>query len=162
MQLESLEKLYVDELRLMYSAENQLAAVLPRALTAANMPELKMALRRFSSEAEMRAQRIDRIFKTRVENSGGVDSAAVRGMAEDADRLTGHYHGKVLDAGRVVAVQRMLYYMIAGYGVLAAWANLLEDAQAIALLNQSLEEERNAAAILEEMAIHRSKADNGE
>src|SRR4051812_14488661 len=153
MALDSLHDLYVDELKDLYSAENQLLKALPRMAKAATAPELKAAFTEHLEVTRGQVERLEKIFKGLDASPKGKKCKAMEGliaegkelMAEDADE-------SVLDAALISAAQKVEHYEMAGYGCARTFARLLGYDDAAALLQETLDEEGEADKKLTELA----------
>jgi ferritin-like metal-binding protein YciE len=153
MKLDTLHKLYVEELRDIYNAENQLLKVLPKMAKAASSEELKTAFEDHLSETKDHVDRLDEIFKGLDENPKGKTCKAMKGLVEEGSEiLEEEGEESVLDAGIIAAAQKVEHYEIASYGTVRSWANLLGEEEAADLLQQTLDEEGEADKRLNELA----------
>jgi ferritin-like metal-binding protein YciE len=153
MKLETLHDLYVDELKDLYNAENQLVKALPKMAKAASDPQLAKAFTDHLAETEGQVQRLEKIFKQLDVSPKGKTCKAMEGllkegkevMAEEADPT-------VMDAALIAAAQRVEHYEMAGYGCVRTFARLLGDEQAADLLQATLDEEGAADKKLTKLA----------
>jgi ferritin-like metal-binding protein YciE len=153
MKLESLEDLYVDELKDLYSAENQLLKALPKMAEAATAPKLSKAFESHLKQTRGHVTRLEKIFKKLGGSPKGKKCKAMEGllaegkelMAEDADAA-------VMDAALIGAAQRVEHYEMAGYGCVRTYARLLGHDDAADLLQRTLDEEGATDKALTELA----------
>jgi ferritin-like metal-binding protein YciE/gas vesicle protein len=142
MRLETLRNLYVNQLREVYNAEEQIVAGLSKMEGAATNPQLKQAFKQHRVETENQIKRLDQIFGSLGESSSGNASKALTGLvAEGQEVITASGEADVIDAGLIGASQKIEHYEIACYGTLIAYARLLRDTQGEKLLQQNLNEE---------------------
>jgi ferritin-like metal-binding protein YciE len=142
MSLSTLHDLYVDELKDLYNAENQILKALPKMAKAASHPELAAAFTEHLAQTKVHIERLETIFKQLDQGPKGKKCKAMEGllaegqdlMAEDADPM-------VLDAALIAAAQRVEHYEMAGYGCVRTFARLLGEEQAADLLQETLDEE---------------------
>ena len=153
MELETLRDLYIDELKDLYSAENQITKALPRMIKAATHPELKRAFETHLEQTEGHIQRLEQIFEQLGESPRGKKCHGMEGLLEEGKELIGEKPEKeVLDAGLISKAQHVEHYEMAGYGTVRTYARLLgEDAQAD-LLQQTLDEEGETDKLLTQLA----------
>jgi ferritin-like metal-binding protein YciE len=145
MSVDTLEKLLVDELKDLYSAEHQITKALPKIAKAASTPELKSALETHLHETEGQIQRLDKIAGILGKNLKGKTCDGMKGvLTEGATVLEELAPGHVRDAGIISAAQRVEHYEMAGYGAVREYANLLGMKDIVALLEQTLNEEKAA------------------
>jgi ferritin-like metal-binding protein YciE len=153
MKLDTLQKLYVEELRDVYNAENQLLKALPKMAKGAASDELRQALEDHLEETREHVERLDEIFEALGEKATGKTCKAMKGLVEEGSEiLEEEGEESVLDAGIIAAAQKVEHYEIATYGTLRAWANLLGEDEAGDLLQQTLDEEGEADKRLNELA----------
>jgi ferritin-like metal-binding protein YciE len=149
----TLEKLFIEELRDLYSAENQLLKALPKMATTAASDELKQAFEDHLEETKEHVARLDEIFKGLDESPKGKTCRAMKGLVEESSEILGEQSEEsVLDAGIIAAAQKVEHYEIASYGTARAWATLLGEDEAADLLQQTLDEEGEANKRLNELA----------
>jgi ferritin-like metal-binding protein YciE len=153
MKLDTLNKLYVEELRDIYNAENQLLKALPKMAKAASSAELKQAFEDHLEETKEHVDRLEEIFKGLDESPKGKTCKAMKGLVEEGSEiLEEEGEESVLDAGIIAAAQKVEHYEIASYGTVRTWANLLGEDEAAELLQQTLDEEGDADKRLNELA----------
>src|SRR5205814_3148471 len=117
MKLDTLQKLYVDELRDLYNAENQLLKALPKMAKAASSEELKNAFEKHLGQTETHVERLEEIFQELDHNPKGKTCRGMKGLIEEGSEILGEEgDSSVLDAGIIVAAQKVEHYEIAGYG----------------------------------------------
>lgn len=154
MEMHSLRELYVENLRDMYSAETQLVKALPRMIQGADNADLVGALDAHLTETEAQVARLERIFAGLGERPQGRKCKGIEGLIEEgAQVLAEQAAPDVVDAGIIVAAQKVEHYEIAVYGALQAFAEMLDDEEAAGLLAESLAEEKEADARLAEIAL---------
>lgn len=141
MNLDSLKKLYVHELKDLYSAESQLLSAIPGLIEQAEDDDLKMALQDQYRETRAQIDRLEVIFKGLTFSPRGHHCKGMEGLlAEAKELLTGALDDTVRDAALVSAAQRMAHYAIAGYGTARTYASKLGEYEAVDLLQETLEE----------------------
>ncbi len=154
MTMETLHDLLVNELKDLYSAENQMIKVLPTLASTANNAQLREALAMHLQQTHEQARRIEAIFRAGLDGSPrGKKCAAMEGLIEETkDILHEKSAPDVLDAALIGAAQRVEHYEIAGYGTARAHAQQLGYLNAVHLLQQTLEEESAADEKLTQIA----------
>ena len=153
MKLDSLETLYVEELRDLYSAEKQLLEALPKMARQASAPELKQAFEDHLGQTEEHVERLEEIFKQLDKKPTGKTCKAMKGLIEEGSEIMEEEGDEsVLDAGLIAAAQKVEHYEIAGYGTVRAFANMLGEEDAAELLQQTLDEEGETDKRLSELA----------
>ena len=151
--LDSLRKLYIDQLQQLHSAETQITEALPKMIQSATDPQLKNALQTHLQETKGHVSRLDQILN---QVTGSVESKKSKGMAaliaEGEDVIKDAADNSVRDAGIIAAAQKVEHYEMAAYGTVRTFSEILgSDAQA-ALLDQTLGEEKHADSLLTQIA----------
>lgn len=148
----SLRDLYLEELRDLYNAEQQLTKALPKMAAAATSPNLRSAFQQHLKETRGHVDRLDRIVQSLGSNPKGKKCKGMEGIVEEGAELMGEdMDGTVKDAGLIGAAQRVEHYEMAGYGTVRAFAEQLADDEAVGLLQQTLDEEKRADMKLTEI-----------
>jgi ferritin-like metal-binding protein YciE len=152
MSLDSLEKLFLEELKDVYNAEKQLVRALPRMAKAAESPELQQAFTKHTKETEGQIQRLEKVFQQLGQSARGKTCKGMQGLVEEGKEvMEKEGEGPVIDAALIASAQRVEHYEIAAYGCLRTYAQLLGLDQAVQLLQQTLEEEEATDKILTEL-----------
>jgi len=153
MKLDTLEKLYISELRDLYSAENQLLKALPKMAKGASSPELKEAFEKHLEQTKGHVERLEQLFEHLDESPKGKTCHGMKGLIEEGSEiLKEDGEDSVLDAGMIVAAQKVEHYEIASYGSVRTFANLLGKVEAARLLESTLNEESETNEILNRLA----------
>ncbi|MFN2421608.1 MAG: ferritin-like domain-containing protein [Gemmatimonadota bacterium] len=154
MSLQTLEDLFIDSLKDLYSAEKQLIKALPRMAKAATSPDLKRAFEGHLAQTRAQVTRIEKVFKDLEGNPGGKKCMGMEGLIEEGKEVLSEAEeeGSVLDAGLIAAAQKVEHYEIAAYGTAREWAQLLGYKNAAKLLQQTLDEEAAANEKLTSLA----------
>jgi len=153
MKLGSLHDLLVNELKDLYSAENQLIKALPRVAKKAASADLKQALTDHLEETRQQVERLERIFESLDAKPTGKKCKAMEGLIEEGKEiLDADGDDSVRDAALIAACQRIEHYEIASYGCARTFAELLGLKDAVDLLQETLEEEKTADQKLTEVA----------
>ena len=155
MALDSMHDLLLEQLRDLYSAENQLVKALPKLVEKITNPTLREAVNAHYGETEGHVTRLDRIFNGLAEKASGEKCKGMEGLIDECDHVAGE-HGSdyVRDAGIIASAQRVEHYEIAAYGSTISFARLLGHQDIVTLLEETLAEEKAAdeklSAIAEE------------
>jgi ferritin-like metal-binding protein YciE len=153
MQHEVLRDLYVDELRDIYNAETQLVKTLPKMAKAATSEQLRSGFEEHLEQTRGHVSRLEQIFEDLDEKPSGKRCAGMEGLVkEGSEMIKNDFEGEVKDAGLIGAAQRVEHYEIAAYGTVRAFAELLGDRNAVDLLSQTLEEEKETDKKLTQLA----------
>src|SRR5687768_9116219 len=153
MPAQTLQELFVEELRDMYDGEKRLIRALPRMANAATSEELSTAFRQHLAETERQATRLEQVFRSIGEPVRGKKCDGIIGIVEEGKHAMEELEGAVLDAALIAGAQKVEHYEIASYGTLAYFAELLGLDKAKSLLGQTLEEEKAADEKLTAIAM---------
>jgi ferritin-like metal-binding protein YciE len=149
----SLHELYLEELKDLYDAENQIIKALPKMIDAASSEELQGALTEHLEVTRGQAKRLEQIFQNMGEKLKAEKCKGMEGLIkEGSDILSEDMDEDVKDAAIISAAQRIEHYEMAGYGTVRTWANLLGETEAEELLQETLNEEKEADEKLNELA----------
>jgi ferritin-like metal-binding protein YciE len=143
MEMESLRDIYVEELKDLYSAENQILKALPRMIKVATHPQLKKAFTKHEKQTRQHVKRLERICKELGEKPTGKKCVGMEGLLQEGkDLIKEKPEPEVLDAGLISAAQHVEHYEMAGYGTCRTWARLLGYESQAQLLQTTLDEEQ--------------------
>jgi ferritin-like metal-binding protein YciE len=141
-EMNPLDELLVDELRDLYSAENQIIKALPKMAKAAASPELRRAFERHLEETRRQVERLDQIGEELDVKMTGKKCKGMEGLiAEGRELLEEDLEEDALDAGLIGAAQKVEHYEIAAYGTARTHAEMLGYRKIARLLQQTLNEE---------------------
>jgi ferritin-like metal-binding protein YciE len=153
MAVQSLEDMFLEELKDVYNAENQILKALPRMAKKASAPELRRAFEQHLKQTEVQVQRLERVFGTLDEKPKGKACKGMQGIIEEGKEVMSEdIEDDVLDAALIAAAQKVEHYEMATYGTLRAWAETLGNQQAAKLLQQTLDEEEATDKKLTQLA----------
>jgi ferritin-like metal-binding protein YciE len=153
MAIESLNDLFIEQLRDLYDAENQLVKALPKMAEGANSDELREGIEEHLEQTKGHVERIEQIFENLGEKAKAKKCKGMEGVIkEGSEALDEDMDPDVKDAAIIAAAQRVEHYEIAGYGTARTFANLLGEREAASLLEQTLQEEKETDAKLTELA----------
>jgi ferritin-like metal-binding protein YciE len=139
---ESLKDLYIDELKDLYSAENQLIKALPKMARAASSPELRSGFEEHLEQTKGHVQRLETVFQQLEESPKGKKCKGMEGLIEEGAEAIEEYEGEIRDAALIGAAQRVEHYEMAGYGTVIAFAEELGETKHVSLLKETLKEEK--------------------
>jgi ferritin-like metal-binding protein YciE len=166
MKLNTIEDLFHEELKDLYSAENQLVKALPKMAKAATNEELKAGFEEHLEQTKGHVERLEQIGKDLGIKLSGHKCKAMEGLVEEgSEMISEDAEDFVRDAGLIGAAQRVEHYEIAGYGTARALAKRLGHDDAADLLEETLEEEKEtdvklttlAESLAEEVDAHSEK-----
>ena len=153
MPINTMDELFVATLKDIYYAEKQILKALPGMVKKAKEPELKKALEAHREETEGQVSRLEQVFKLLDHPARGKKCDAIEGIiAEAKEHMEEIENDQVLDAGMISSAQAVEHYEICRYGTLIEWAKDLGHDDAIKLLQQTLDEEKNADKLLSKIA----------
>lgn len=142
----ALSEVLVDELRDMYSAENQLIKALPKLAEGAHSKELKSLFTMHLEETKGQVERLKQVFEILEQKPTGEHCNGMEGVIEEgADALEKDEEGASFDSGIIGAALRTEHYEIAGYTATIEMAKVLEMQEIVDLLTENLNEEVSAA-----------------
>jgi ferritin-like metal-binding protein YciE len=150
---QGLKELYIDELKDLYNAENQLVKALPKMASAASSDELRQGFEEHLEHTKGHVQRLEKIFQALGESPKGKKCKGMEGLIKEGSEATEEgYEGSVLDAALIGAAQRIEHYEIAGYGTVRSMAETLGEGDHVSLLEETLEEEKETDETLTKLA----------
>jgi len=153
MGLDSLRDLFIDELRDLYDAESQITEALPKLIERSHYPQLKSALQEHFEVTRGQIRRLDGIFEGLGEKPTGETCKGMKGLIKEGDDMASRDgEPSVIDAAIISAAQRVEHYEMAGYGTVRTYADLLGETEYSNLLQQTLDEEKEADKTLTEIA----------
>lgn len=148
----SLQELYVEQLQDLYSAEQQIIKALPKMIEAAQSEDLRNALNEHLEVTRNQATRIETICQKLDEDPKNEKCKGMEGVLKEGSDLLKEVSEEVRDAAIIAAAQRVEHYEMAGYGTARTYATLLGDDEAASLLEQTLDEEKEADKTLSGLA----------
>lgn len=158
-----LKELYVDELKDLYSAENQLLKALPKMAKAASSQELRRGFEEHLKQTRGHVERLEQIFGSLGESPKGKKCMGMEGLIKEGGEVIGNdFDGTVMDAALIGAAQRVEHYEIAAYGTASAFAKILGENEHVSLLEETLQEEKDTDDKLTELANEISPRANQE
>jgi ferritin-like metal-binding protein YciE len=158
MAMTNLRDLYVDQLRDLYSAEQQMLVAMPKMLAAATDTELREKFQKHEAETRRHADRLMEIFDDLGESPSGHHCRGMEGLLLEGDEVLqrrGDIPPEVLDAALICTSQRVEHYEIAGYGCVRTFAEMLGLDKHAKLLQKTLDEEGHADHVLTDVAEDR-------
>ena len=150
---ENLKKLYVDELKDLFSAENQLLKALPKMAKAASSAELRTGFEKHLEQTQGHVQRLEEIFQSLDESPKGKKCVGMEGLVkEGSEVMEEDFDDAVLDAGLIGAARRVEHYEMAAYGAVCEIAKVQGQTKHASLLEMTLAEEKQTDGKLAELA----------
>jgi ferritin-like metal-binding protein YciE len=149
----TLTDLFEDGLKDVYYAEKKILAALPKMAKATETEELAAAFEKHRMETEQQVERLEDVFEVLNQPRRGKKCPGIDGILEEGKEILEQFKGMpALDAGLLAAAQAVEHYEITRYGTLIAWAEKLGRRDAIPLLQETLEEEKNTDRALTKLA----------
>jgi ferritin-like metal-binding protein YciE len=153
-ELKSLHDLYIHEIKDIYSAEKQLTRALPKMAKAARSEELRQGFETHLEETEGQIERLEEILKRHNQSTTGPKCKGMEGLlAEGEEMIQEEGSDAVIDAGLIVAAQKVEHYEIATYGSLCTFAKMMGHDEDLELLKETLNEEESTDEKLTEVAM---------
>ncbi len=151
--LNSLDNLFLMEVKDLYNAEKQITKALPKAAKKASSPALKSAIEEHLQQTEGHVNRLEQVFKILGEPAKGRPCAAMKGILEEVSEVMSQKaESAVRDAAIIGAAQKVEHYEIASYGTVVQWAKQMGRNDIKQLLGQTLDEEEKTDQKLSELA----------
>lgn len=151
--LKNLHELYLNQLEMLLSAEEQIAIASHNMVSNATDDELTRTLQMHKDETERHVQRLQQILTAETGSAKLVKCKAAHGLiAETDDMVMDARNTAVRDVALIAAAQRIEHFEIAAYGAVRRFAQMLGHTAAAELLTQTIQEEKNADRALSEIA----------
>ena len=149
----TLQDMYVEHLKDMYSAENQITKALPKIIKTVTSSELKKALEHHLKETENQVARIEQVFQSLDASPRGKKCVGMEGLLEEGKEAMAQEVASpdLMDSALIGGCQKVEHYEIRSYKDLIHMAVLLGDTKAVELLTKSLHEEVAADQKLAEL-----------
>ncbi|HLI57812.1 MAG TPA: ferritin-like domain-containing protein [Actinomycetota bacterium] len=159
MAIATLQDLFIEQLGDLLDAEKQLVKALPDMAEASSSSQLRKAFQHHLQQTEGQVERLEQVFNLIGVEAEPGSCKAMEGLVKEAKEiLKDASEPAVVDAGLIAAAQKVEHYEIASYGSVRAWAEELGNAQAVKLLETTLNEESAANEKLTEIAESRVNA----
>jgi len=153
MPLTTLEDLLTENLKDLYSAENQLVKALPKMAKAASNPDLRAGFEEHLEQTKTHVERLEQVCKELGVTPKGKKCVAMEGLIEEGkEMIEEDAEDEVRDAGLIAAAQKVEHYEISAYGTARTWAEQLGHDGAAKLLQETLDEEVATDSKLTELA----------
>lgn len=160
--MKTMEDLFIHELKDLYSAEKQLVKALPKMAKAASNQELRTAFEEHLHQTEEQFRRVEELLNEEGASTRGSKCVAMEGLIEEGKSIIEEdMDDEVRDAALIAAAQRVEHYEIAAYGCARTFAEQLGKRHAAQLLQQTLDEEKEADDRLTHIAMSRVNVEAG-
>jgi ferritin-like metal-binding protein YciE len=136
-----------------YYAERQILKALPKMAKAAQHEQLKQAFTHHREETQGQVERLQKAFEVLGKRARGQTCEAINGLIEEGEEVIEEFpEGSVRDAGLAACAQAVEHYEMARYGTLIAWAKVVGQKEIVQLMEETLAEEKQADALLNELS----------
>lgn len=151
----NLKELYLEELEDLYDAEKRIVKALPKVAEAASDQRLRSALMHHLEQTKGHISRLEQVFQGLGQSAKTKTCNGMKGiLSEGEDTIDDIDDPAVRDAGIIAAAQRVEHYEIAAYGTVRKWAEQLNDVQGARMLEETLQEEKEADRKLTGIAVN--------
>ncbi len=147
--MSTLRETLIETLKDTYDAEHQIIKALPKVIKHVENDELKGALESHLEETQQHVKRLEQVFQIFDQSPKRKKCNGMAGLILEGQEVIDEEEG---EAALILALQKVEHYEIAAYGALVEWARLLEEEKAGEILEETLEEEKNADEKLNEIA----------
>ena len=149
-----LQEYFVESLQDIYYAEKAITKALPKMIEASTSTELISAFEDHLAVTEEQITRLDQIFESIGEKAKGKKCDAIEGLIKESESIIEDTDDGTAtrDVGLIMAGQKVEHYEIATYGGLVQLAQTLGYDKASGLLQQTLDEEKEADELLTSIA----------
>jgi ferritin-like metal-binding protein YciE len=151
--LETLRELYINQIRMLLSTEQQITEALPKMIEKATDSQLKQAFQSHLQETNVHVTRLQRILQQEKADVEPLKCKVLPALVSEAeDMIKDASDESVRDAALIAAAQRVEHYEIASYGAVRQWARILGRNEQVTLLDQTIKEEGHADHLLTSIA----------
>ncbi|HEX4065418.1 MAG TPA: DUF892 family protein [Acidobacteriaceae bacterium] len=151
--IDNLRKLYINQLQMLLSTEQQITEALPKMIDKATDTQLKQAFQSHLQETNDQVMRLEQILNQAAGEAKAVKCKVMAALVtETEDMVKDAADDAVLDAALISAGQRVEHYEIASYGAVRRWAQLLGETSHVELLDKTIKEEGHADHLLTQIA----------
>jgi ferritin-like metal-binding protein YciE len=152
--MKNLDDLFLHFLKDIYYAERQILKALPKMAKAAQSDKVRQAFTVHREETQQQIERLQQVFEQIGKRAAGTTCEAINGIIEEAQELLEEFKepSPVRDAGLIASGQAVEHYEMARYGALVAFAKAGGHQEVVALLQQTLDEEKKTDTLLNELA----------
>ena len=151
--IDSLRKLYINQLQMLLSAEQQITEALPKMIEKATDSQLRQAFQSHLQETREHVTRLEQILRQSTGDTKSVKCKVIASLADEAeDMIKDASDDSVRDAALIAAAQRVEHYEIAAYGAVRQFARILGETSHAQILDKTIKEEGHADHLLTEIA----------
>lgn len=151
--IDSLRKLYINQLQMLLSAEEQITDALPKMIDKATDTQLKQAFQSHLQETEQHVIRLEQILQQSTGDTDSIRCKVLSALVTEAEDLIKDAKDEsVRDVALIAGAQRIEHYEIAAYGAVRQFARILGETAQAQTLDQTIKEEGHADHLLTEIA----------
>lgn len=151
--LKDLRELYINQLKMLYSAEQQIVQALPTMIEKATDEQLRQAFQSHLQETETHVTRVEELLTRSAGQADAIKCKVLAALvAETEDMIEDAKDPSVRDAALIAAAQRVEHYEIAAYGAVRRFAQILGESNAAQVLDKTIKEEGHADHLLTSIA----------
>jgi ferritin-like metal-binding protein YciE len=151
--LDGLRRLYISQLQMLLSTEQQIQEAVPRMIEKATDAQLKQVFRSHLQDTEVQVLRIEQILKEVTGEAKSTECKVVAALVDEAeDMIQDASDESVRDAALIVAAQRVERYEIVAYGAVRRFAQIVGDTSHVELLDETIREEGRTDHLLTRIA----------
>jgi ferritin-like metal-binding protein YciE len=153
LKLETMNDLFLAEIKDLYDAEHQIVKALPQMREAAHSSELKQAFSTHQAQTEQHVQRLEQVFRMVGQDPERETCQAMKGLiSEGNEMISAKGDPDVKDAALIAAAQRVEHYEMSGYGSARTFAHRIGRSDVAQILDQTLDEEKQTDKLLSQIA----------
>jgi ferritin-like metal-binding protein YciE len=152
MNIQNMEDLFVEQIQDLYDAEQRLVKALPKMAEASTSTELRSAFADHLLQTQGHVERLEQVFAELGQDPKKETCEAMKGLIKEGEELMDIEQTAIRDAALIAAANRVEHYEIAGYGTARTLASALALSRSVSLLEQTLQEEKQADAKLTQIA----------
>lgn len=151
--IDNLRKLYINQLQMLLSAEEQITDALPKMIDKATDAQLKQAFQSHLQETEQHVTRLEQILQQSTGDTDSIRCKVLSALVTEAeDMIKDATDESVRDVALIAGAQRIEHYEIAAYGAVRQFARILGESAQAQTLDQTIKEEGHADHLLTEIA----------
>jgi len=153
MKIKTMDDLFLAQIKDLYDAEKQLVKALPKMAKAASSQELRQGFQEHLDQTKGHVSRLEQIFDQLGQKASGTKCEGMAGLIDEGEEIVDEIEqSPLLDAGLIGEAQKVEHYEIAAYGIVKTFARMLGHGQAVTLLEQTLNEEKQTDQKLTQLA----------
>lgn len=150
-----LKEFFIEELKDIYGAEEEILKGLDKMAAAATSNKLKKSIEKHHSQTENQVERLKKAFEMMGEKPSKKKCEAIEGLLKEGEAVVKNTEADTMvrDVGIIISNQKVEHYEIATYGSLIELARTIGLDEVADLLGETLQEEKETDVLLTELAI---------